>query len=335
MLIPTPDELLRALLDLHERIRARVTRDRGFATAPAEGDGGTDFAFGPDLAAEEEVERFCEEWSRDAGPVRVVSEEGERVYPDGAPASKARLRLLVDPIDGTRVLLRDLRSAWSLSAVAPEPGDGSDPRLLDAVVAVQSEIPTSRQDLAERLIAVDGREPQLERFRARTGEATGREPLRIAGSADLDHAFVVFCKFFPEGKARLAALEERVLERIAGDDATAGRSVFFDDQYLSTGGQLWCLATGRYAVVADLRPVLFRALARRGERTGICGHPYDLASVRVAADAGVRFTDTDGSPLRHAMTRADDVGFLAYAGDAVRERVEPALLEAIRELEEE
>jgi fructose-1,6-bisphosphatase/inositol monophosphatase family enzyme len=311
---------LARLRELHRKIRDALVRREPFAKDPVETTGPHDFAFRPDAIAEGVIAEYCAAWAAEEGPIRVLTEESDRVFPEGASASDARLRLLVDPVDGTRVFLHDLRSAWTLSALARET-PGREPRLLDACVALQTEIPTSKQYVAETLYTREGTGPTLEKWNILTDERISAEPLRVPPLGDPHHTFVVFSKFFPEGKGLLAWMEESILEGLRGE-SEEGRSFHFEDQYLSTGGQLWCLATGRYSFVAELRPLVYGILRRRGKRTGVSCHPHDIASLRIAADAGVRFTDVRGNAFDPPMNNSEEIGFLAYATDEIREALE-------------
>ncbi len=74
------------------------------------------------------LESFCEQWAAEDGPLVVIAEGLEdeqgrevesRTFPHGASAADARLRLIVDPIDGTRGIMYDKRSAWAWRASRP------------------------------------------------------------------------------------------------------------------------------------------------------------------------------------------------------------------------
>ncbi|HEX3866896.1 MAG TPA: inositol monophosphatase family protein, partial [Gemmatimonadaceae bacterium] len=80
--------------------------------------------------------------------------EGSLVLPRGARESNCRWRVLVDPIDGTRGLMYQKRSAWILTGVAPN--RGAETRLRDVVLAVQTEIPLVKQHLSDQLWATRG-----------------------------------------------------------------------------------------------------------------------------------------------------------------------------------
>src|SRR5262245_33646744 len=66
---------------------------------------------------------FAQNWPR-RWPVELVMEGLERVttFPRGTPLAKTIFKCILDPIDGTRGLMYDKRSAWSLAALAPQRG---------------------------------------------------------------------------------------------------------------------------------------------------------------------------------------------------------------------
>ena len=86
-----------------------------------------------------------------------------------------------------------------------------------------------------------------------------------------------------------------------------GKAHCFEDQYLSSGGQLYELMAGHDRFVADLRPLMERRMAERGLALGICCHPYDLCTELIARELGVVVTDLAGEPLRAPLNREADV----------------------------
>ena len=72
-----------------------------------------------------------------------------------AASKDAAIRLIVDPIDGTRGIMYDKRSAWSVAGVAPN--HGPDTRLRDIEIAVMTELPTSKMGSADVLWAIKGK----------------------------------------------------------------------------------------------------------------------------------------------------------------------------------
>src|SRR5947209_14233149 len=88
------------------------------------GDYSGDTIYAIDERGEDALLAFCDEWAREIDrPFVLVAEglpgQGRRVYPDGAGEEEATFECIVDPIDGTRGLMYEKRSAWALAAVAP------------------------------------------------------------------------------------------------------------------------------------------------------------------------------------------------------------------------
>jgi hypothetical protein len=86
----------------------------------------------------------------EAPPFLLVGEfeTGEAIaLGNGAP----QFRVLLDPIDGTRLLMHKKSSGWILTGIAPEKGDAT--RLSDIFFALQTELPTPKQLYADTLWA--------------------------------------------------------------------------------------------------------------------------------------------------------------------------------------
>ena len=79
-----------------------------------------------------------------AWPVELVMEgiEDEVTFPRGTPVARTMFKCIIDPIDGTRCLMYDKRSAWALAALAPQRGRRTS--LRDIVVAAMTELPTAK-----------------------------------------------------------------------------------------------------------------------------------------------------------------------------------------------
>jgi hypothetical protein len=71
-------------------------------------------------------------------------------------------------------------------------------------------------------------------------------------------------------------------------------------------------------------------LAARGRALGICSHPYDLCTELIAREAGVLVSDPSGRRLSAPLDVFTDIAFVAYANDAIRAQVDPALRAALR-----
>jgi hypothetical protein len=235
------------------------------------------------------------------------------------------VRILVDPIDGTRPYMYQKRSAWILTGVAPN--RGPETRLRDIELAMQTEIPLVKQHLSDALWAVRGEGAHAERYNRLTGE---RSPLALHPSAapTIAQGFASISRFFPGVREELAAIDEEVAFGALGP-VQRGKTHCWEDQYICTGGQFYELIAGHDRFIADLRPLMEPLLARRGLALGICVHPYDVASALVAEEAGVLLSDALGNPLDAPLSVTGDVAWAGYANAAIRAQIEPLLLRAL------
>jgi fructose-1,6-bisphosphatase/inositol monophosphatase family enzyme len=291
--------------------------------------GGGDTIYAIDQSIEHTLVAACSEWAREY-PFLLVAEglgdSGRLLLPEGAGAPPL-FRVIVDPVDGTRGLMYDKRSAWILAAVAPERGDATN--LSDVVAAVQTEAPITKQYLADVVWAVAGRGAHAERHNVLTGDVY---PLSLSPSQapDLAHGFASLSKFFPGRKPIVAEIEEQLITEVDGPRRD-GKVRVFDDQYISSGGQLYELMAGHDRFNGDIRPALMRAAHLPGSAPGMAAHPYDICTELIAREAGVVVTGLDGSPLRNPLTIDDDVAWLGYANPVLRRRLEPVLQRLFRE----
>jgi fructose-1,6-bisphosphatase/inositol monophosphatase family enzyme len=270
------------------------------------------------------AERVAPDW-----PLVLLAEglppEGVTL-PFDTPPEAAMIRVLVDPIDGTRGLMYQKRPAWVLTGVAPNRGAAT--RLRDIQLAVQTEIPLVKQHLCDTLWATSDGPAHAERLNRLTGERHALS-LRASRATSIAHGFATVSRFFPGAREELAALDEAVMRATLGPPQL-GKAQCFEDQYISSAGQLYELIAGHDRFIADLRPLLERYLAARGEALGICCHPYDLCTALIAHQAGVILTDERGDALDAPLSVDADVGWIGYANPAIRAQIEPALLGELR-----
>ncbi len=325
-------DLQARLLTLHARIRSRTLaalRDGALAHGedPASGEaavaeeGASDVSYAIDVPAEEEIDRFAVELAQEV-PLVVISEgHGERRYSAPRPGVEG-IRIIVDPIDGTRNLAYDMRSAWVLTAAAPDRGDETS--LRDVRLAVQTELPTQDSRVYHELVARRGEGAFLERRDLDSGQSLGRRRLQASKDARLDNGFYVFFKFSPEDRTVLAGLEEEFLTRLVVEHGVDRRTLC-DDQYISNGGQLFLVVTQRYRFVCDIR-------GHVGDVLGVdnfTSKPYDVCCALIAEEAGIPVTDPFGAPLDAPLDAHHRVSFVAYANGAVRAKLEPMLHEVL------
>ena len=129
-----------------------------------------------------------------------------------------------------------------------------------------------------------------------------------------------------------ATLTQRIVKQTLGA-GDLGRASLFNDQYLSTGGQMVELLSGRDRFCCDLRPLFHRALERDGlimpER--LCCHPYDLGGAAVARAAGVIVTDAWGGPLDFPLDVTSEIAWCGYANDSIFNAVAPVVAQFLDE----
>jgi fructose-1,6-bisphosphatase/inositol monophosphatase family enzyme len=321
--------LLAPIQILHRRIRDAVVRACEEAAVGAlsgvatEAEGDTIYAI--DRVAEHElVAAIGRTIATREEPVLLVAEglpDGEVVVPEGADRQIVRWVIIVDPIDGTRGVMYQKRPAWILTGVARGPGPCT---LADIELAVQTEIPLVKQHLSEELWAVRGWGAAAVRVNRFTAEIV---PLILHPSTatTLAHGFAMISRFFPGSRAELAAIDDEVMEALMGPPKP-GKAQAFEDQYISSGGQLYELMAGHDRFVADLRPLFER---RRAGGAALCCHPYDLCTELIARELGVVVTDEHGLPLRAPLDVASDVGWIGYANRDLKALVEPHLRRAL------
>ena len=136
-------------------------------------------------------------------------------------------------------------------------------------------------------------------------------------------------RFFPGARDELAAIDEEIVLGALGP-VRSGKAHCFEDQYASTGGQLYELMSGHDRFVADLRPLLGHVLSSRNQPLGICCHPYDICTALIAVESGVIVTDAFGHPLDMPLRIEMDVAWAGYANEHIRRQVEPHLQAALR-----
>ncbi len=250
-----------------------------------------------------------------------VNDEQPLPFPASCSIDDCELRLIVDPIDGTRPIMYNKRSAWVLLGVAPNRGDATT--LADIELAVQVELPTTRAAVADTLWAQRGHGAFGETIDLQTRRRVPFRP-QPSRAASIRGGFAMLANFFPIGKDVLASIEENLALELFGD-LSANKTALFTDQYLSTGGQLYELMMGHDRMLADVRSLLYEKLAREGKTTGHSCHPYDICTALLAQEAGVLLTDGRGQPLAAPLNTTDDVSWIGYANQAIRDEVEPVL----------
>jgi hypothetical protein len=326
-MIPNSQSILDRLLAFQRTVRDMIIRSRSaVGLGDVKRSHTADTIYQIDTQVEPILEAFCEEWGRHT-PLVLVSEGLEdsagnevdsRVFPHGAHEEDAEIRVIVDPIDGTRGIMYDKRAAWALAGVAPNKGPGT--RLRDIEIAVMTELPTSKMGQADVLWAIKGQGAHAARVDLLSGS---EKPLPFApSSADtINHGFASVANFFPGTKVLAADCMEHLARGLIGP-ADVTRATVFDDQYISTGGQFYEIIIGHDRFNADLRPLFY---TMQNQPQGLCCHPYDCATWLIADEAGVILTDGQGHPLDGPLDVTTGISWAAFANKKLHQKIEPLL----------
>ena len=311
-------------LQSHIRDTILVTRDREAGKfARVVGRTAADTVYHVDRLSEHAILAWFERhWPR-TWPVEVVMEgleDGESAtFPRGTRVARTKWKCILDPIDGTRGLMYDKRSAWILAGLAPQRGARTS--VSDIVVATMTEIPTSKQWRSDQLSAVRGGGVVATARDLRSGTERRWAP-QPSRAKNFEHGFASLARFFPEGKALIGQIEEDLWSALGvlGKD---GGQLVFDDQYISTGGQLYELIVGHDRMLGDVRPPVYAKLGYAA--ASLCCHPYDICTALVAQEAGCIVEALDGKPLRVPLDTTTPVGWMGYANAMLARTVRPVL----------
>jgi fructose-1,6-bisphosphatase/inositol monophosphatase family enzyme len=327
------DWLIEPLRRLHHRVREAVVEScersalEDLSAIAREEEGDTIYAV--DCISEDLLIEFFEREIATVTPIVLIAEglpTGKVTLPAGVDESAAKWRIIVDPIDGTRGLMYQKRSAWILTGVAPN--RGSDTSLNDIELAIQTEIPLIKQHLSDSVWSTRGQGVEAERFNRLTGQSI---PLTLKRSAakTIAHGYSQIARFFPGARDELAAIDEEIVLGALGP-VQPDKAHCFEDQYTSSGGQLYELMSGHDRFTADLRPLMNQVLSKRGLALGICCHPYDVCTELIAREAGVIVTDSNGARLNAELSVKPDIAWVGYANEAIRTQIQPLLQAALK-----
>lgn len=293
-------------------------------------EGAGDVTFGID----EPTEQVLDEWLLEVAanePISLLTEDSGWRHRGPGPAGPRELdgfghggpRVVVDPIDGTRVLMADLRSAWTVLGFAA-PGD-EPPRMSDVSAGLVVEIPTTRAARYRLLEAERGGPCRLELWRFEGAAPDASRTLQTDASDRVDFGHFPFFRYHPRQRPRSAELEARFFARLEEYESADLRNCY-DDQYTSSGGQLVLLALGTYRMVCDPRGALWQA----GSGPRITAKPYDVSGAILCAEAaGCVVRAVDGAELEFPLDVTTPVSFVGYVNAATAARLEPHLRAAL------
>lgn len=289
-----------------------------------------DVIYGIDQIADSAIhDWFTQQWPAQ-WPVQIIMEgiEDDEIltFPTATPVEQTILKCIIDPIDGTRGIMYDKRSAWILAGIAPQRFGKNT--LTDITVAAMTELPTTRQWRADQLSAIRGSGYQSTAFDIRNHFSEIEIDLQPSDARDVRHAFGTISRFFPAGCTLLAEIEERLWDTVYGS-LESGTPLVFNDHYISTGGQFYEILSGHDRFIADIRPEAFRKL---GIEANLCCHPYDVASALILEEAGCILETPEGGKLDCPLDTTTPVSWVAYANKALADTIRPALKKVLTEL---
>jgi myo-inositol-1(or 4)-monophosphatase len=224
------------------------------------------------------------------------------------------LILVVDPIDGTRPAAAGFEMACvSIAAVPPGPA----PTMGDVVAGVIQEIKNgdlfvAEKDAGFRMVRQDGAEI----------------PFLPTPRADLESIFWTL-----GFRGRPAVILASVLEELI-DVSSVGGCVF--DIGSATYGVTRIL-TGQLDAYVDIGPAIIAAhpwteaeFRRVGRGAVLCNSPYDIAAAcLLCKEAGLPFSDADGSTLEDRLVLGSDASFQMATVASGNDELQAALVDCV------
>lgn len=329
---PNADHLLETLIAFQDFLKSRILKAMD-SLSVKERTGVTqqtaaDTLFGIDVAVEgPALEWLDSHWPQEI-PVQLVMEgveDGTRIVPAGVRVAKPDWILIIDPIDGTRPYMHLKRSAWILAGLAPAPAEGGTSATLESLqLGAMTELPLPNAAWSEQFSAVRGRGLVANQVFLESGEKR-KIACSPSSQESLAYGFAGLFRGIPQGRVLSSRIEASFYDLVFGKTGRE-QPLLFEDQYISTGGQLYGLMTGRDLMVADLRPLIFRKLGLSG---ALACHPYDLAALPVAREAGIIVRGWEHEALLNPLNSVASVGWVGYANEALYHSLHPLLVEAV------
>lgn len=329
----TPDTLRRLLCDLGSHVRTQVLEARTTATSEAlsaiAGVCTSDTIYAIDRVSEESISEWFEKfWPRNE-PVQIVMEgiedDDPLCFPAGLTPEQTNWKCILDPIDGTRCIMHDKRSAWMLAGIAPQRGD--ETRLSDIVAAAMTELPITKQWRSDQFSATRGGGVTAIATNVLDGTTHPLAP-SPSQAREFQHGFAWVAKYFPEGRTLTSQIEELLWERVCHQKPDESLAIF-DDQYLSTGGAFYELLAGHDRMGADLRPLVF---ARLGLDSPMVCHPYDVSTALILEEAGLIYEHPLGGFPDAPLDTTTPVTWVTWANSTLADQARPVLRDVLQQI---
>ena len=230
------------------------------------------------------------------------------------------ITIIIDPIDGTREIMYNKRSAWILTGIAFT----ENPTLDDIEIAIQTEIPISKQDKFSYVVAKSGEGAYEEIYDKNTfNPLTPKIRLSTSTNKTFTDGYITFPNPFPGTKVAIAQKYELFLKKLFPSRDINDAKVF-SDEYISTGGQIYLLATGCYRLVVDIRVLV------QSRKDSLCCHPYDLCTILIAKEAGAVICNTNCDTLKYPLDTSTNCNWIGFANSVLYSKYKDQLLESIQ-----
>lgn len=310
------ENLRKFQFEIVDNISKQMKEQNSFELSKIAYDVSGDSSYAIDANLDKPIDTFFRQFGNNVGSCLLIS-EGAKPKPFGAEKPEdCKYVVIIDPVDGTRGLMYNMTSAWTLAGVALNKSGVS---LKDIEIALQTELPTTKQYLFDSFVGVKNRGVKSTRHNILTGDYNEWKP-EPSKAKSIKRGFAMLSKFFEGSKTQTAEIEEQLYKRL--NLFKKERAMVFDEEYIASGGQFSRLSTGAYRFCGDLRPLFSR---------GLCAHPYDVCTEIIPKELGVEVTDINGNDLCPPLDTTTDVAWLGYANKSIRKQVEPVLQEVLKE----
>lgn len=329
----SPETLRQLLCELGSYVRAKVLAARHASSSETlsaiAGICTSDTIYAIDRISEDSISEWFRDFWPQEEPVQLVMEgiedDAPLCFPAGLTPAQTKWKCLLDPIDGTRCIMHDKRSAWVLAGVAPQKGDAT--RLSDIIAAAMTELPVTKQWRSDQFSATRGGGVTAISTNVLDGTT---HPLASSPSQarEFQHGFAWIAKYFPEGRTLTSQIEELLWERVCDQKPDESLAIF-DDQYLSTGGAFYELLAGHDRMGADLRPLVF---ARLGLDSPMVCHPYDVSAALILEEAGLIYEHPLGGFPDAPLDTTSPIAWVTWANSALAAQAKPVLRDVLQQI---
>jgi fructose-1,6-bisphosphatase/inositol monophosphatase family enzyme len=283
-------------------------------------EGHDDTIYAIDKDVEDIIVPELEKYAAQLGGIVLIAEgigdESGEMIPHGMKKEDAKVKIIMDPIDGTRGIIYNKRSAFFLVGVAPNKPSNS---LKDIEFALMCELPTSKALYSDTFYASKGKG-----VKGYSRNLVSNEKIEIyaqpSRSSTILGGFAQISRFFPPGRDILAKIEDELVMTLFPMQ-WQGRAAIFEDQYISSGGQLYEMLCGHDRFIAEIRNQLYSSLAKQGIAAGHTCHPYDLCCHMIGTEADMIITDAEGLPLDAPLDTTSAVDWVGYANKEIFNQV--------------